>query len=199
MHAMRRAAWTLALGMSLVGRAAAAQTPGGDLDAYVTAEYAMNGAFVGVGAASVGVGAWALTRDDPFAQGMGYPLVALGSVQLVVGAVYLVLTPGVQRRGSAMLSEDVARYRVEEGRRIDGVVRLFPWFLAADGAAVAGGGAALAFGLAEGDARLTGVGVGLLATGVLQLALDATTFVFARRHQRGVRVQGVTPWWRGLP
>lgn len=186
---MRGVAWTLALGMSLCGRAAAAQSLTEDLDAYVTAEYAMNGAFVGVGAASVGAGAWALTRDDPFVQGVGYPLVALGSVQLVVGAVYLALTPGVQRRGRAMLSEDLARYRDEEGRRIDGVVRLFPWFLAADGAAVAGGGAALAVGLAEGGAMLTGVGVGLLATGALQLALDATTLVLARRHQRGVRVR----------
>jgi hypothetical protein len=183
------AVWTLGIALCLAGRAAAAQPLDADLDDNITAEYAMNGAFVGVGAASLGVGGWALTRDDPFTQGMGYPLVAVGGVQLAVGAVYLALTPGVHRRGRATLRADVARYRAEEGARIDGVVRLFPWFLGADGAAVASGGVALAIGLADGDARLAGVGVGLLAAGALQLALDATALVFARRHQQGVRVQ----------
>lgn len=168
---------------------ASAQDLGADLDRYLSAEYVMNGAFVGVGAANLSVGAWALTREDPFTQGMAPPLLAVGGVQLTVGAVYLALTPGLGRRSHARLALDPEGYRREERARIEGVIGLFPWFLAADGAALLAGAVSFGVGVANDDDYVTGVGAGLLVSAPIQLALDAITLVFAKRHHGGLSVR----------
>lgn len=179
--------WTAAV--LCAARAAVAQDLAADLERYVTTEYAMNAAFVGVGAANLSAGAWALTRGDDIARGAGVPLVVFGGVQLTVGAVFLARTPGVHRRGRALLALDPERYRADERARIERVVTAFPWYLAVDGAAVLAGAIALGVGVANADATVTGVGVGLLATGPLQFALDATTWGFAAAHLRGLTLR----------
>lgn len=182
----------VAVTLALLPAVAPAQEARRDLDRYVLRENVNNGLFAGVGAASVAGGSVLLTRDDDLLRGAGYPLVVAGSIQLVFGAVYLAITPGIHARGTRELAANPAEYRRREGARIDGIARAFPWIYAVDGALLAAGGVALAVGLAGDDRTVTGVGVGCLAAGVAELALDVFGGWTAREHSRGVRSVGVT-------
>jgi hypothetical protein len=186
-----------ALAIVLATRGAGAQDLGADLDRYAAAEYGTNGAFVGVGLANVGVGTWALTRDDAFARGMGVPLVVVGAVQVSVGATYLGIILGIHRRGREGLARDPIAWRRTESARVRRIVGLFPIFLAVDIAAIVAGAVALGVGLSRGDDGVSGAGAGLLATTPLQLALDVTALVFAGRYHRALEVSpgGITLRW----
>ncbi len=182
----------LAATLALAPALASAQDAQRDLDRYVLRENINNGLFTAVGAASVTAGAVLLTRDDELLRGAGYPLVVAGSIQLVFGVVYLAITPGIRERGTRLIATDAAEYRRREGARIDGIVGAFPWIYAVDGALLAAGGVALGVGLAGDDRSVTGVGIGCLAAGVAELALDVFGGWTAREHSRGVRSIGVT-------
>lgn len=186
--------------LALLPAAASAQEAQRDLDRYVLRENVNNGLFTGVGAASVAAGAVLLTQDDALMNGAGYPLVVAGGVQLVFGVVYLAITPGIRARGTRLIATDPAEYRRVEGARIDGIAAAFPWIYTVDAALLAAGGVALAVGLAGDDRTVAGVGVGCLAAGVAELALDLFGGWTARTHARGVRAVGVTagPGYVGL-
>ncbi len=182
----------LAATLALCPALASAQDAQRDLDRYVLRENINNGLFTAVGAASVAAGSVLLTRDDELLRGAGYPLVIAGSIQLVFGVVYLAITPGIRARGTRLIATAPAEYRRVEGERIDGIVRAFPWIYAVDGALVLAGGATLGIGLSGNDRSLTGVGIGCLAAGVAEVALDLFGGWTAREHSRGVRSVGVT-------
>jgi hypothetical protein len=107
------------------------------------------------------------------------------------GALYLATTPGMHARRTRLIAQDVAEYRRREGahRRGHGA---FPWFIAADAAVMAAGGVALGVGLAGGGRTATGVGVGTLAGGAIELVMDLGAYWIARRHRDGVRGVAVT-------
>ncbi|MDB4929294.1 MAG: hypothetical protein JWM10_1778 [Myxococcaceae bacterium] len=182
----------LAATLALWPAAARGGDPQAELDRYVGREYVSNGVFAGVGAVGVASAAVLFSRSDELERAAAWPVAVIGSVQLVVGALYLATTPGLHARRTRLIAEDVAEYRRREGARIDGVVGAFPWFVAADAAVVAAGAVALGVGLAGGDRTVTGVGVGALASGVVELALDLGAYWIARRHRDGVRSVGLT-------
>jgi hypothetical protein len=182
----------LAATLALCPAAARAEDPQADLDRYVEREYVSNGVYAGVGAVAIASAAVLLTRSDETERAVGYPLAVIGSVQLGFGAVYLATTPGMHARRTRLIAEDVAEYRRAEGARIDGIAGAFPWFIAADAAVMAAGGVALGVGLAGGDRTATGVGVGTLAGGAIELAMDLGAYWIARRHRDGVRGVAVT-------
>ena len=182
----------LAATLTLLAPLARAEDAQSELDQYVHREYLANGFFTGVGAVGVVTGAVLLYRVDALEHAAGYPVTIIGGVQLVVGAVYLATTPDLRARRTRQLASDPAAYRREEGARIDAIVRAFPWFLGADAAVVVAGGVALGVGVSGGDRTVTGVGVGCLAAGAIELALDAGAYWIARQHRDGVRALGLS-------
>jgi hypothetical protein len=176
------------LAPALVVLLSAARASAGDADEalsrYYDEEDRYNGVYVGLGSTLIASGVALATRDDDGLRAAGYPAIAVGGIQLVVGASYLVLTRGWKADAEAALRRGVRHFVTSERERVGSVEPSFFWFKLAD-ATVALTGLAIGIGgAASGDDVVTGVGAGLGVSACTELVMGHITHDIARRYLR---------------
>ncbi len=161
---------------------------GGDTEAaiaaaatYFAGERAQGAAWSAVGAVAITTGALALARGDDLARGAGYPLLAVGVIQLGAGVVSYLSPPRRSRRIRAALARDPQAIGGEL-RRMRRVEFAFDALRVTEVALIAVG-AGLVIGGARADRDvLVGIGGGLGFQALAMLALDAAAEDRAARY-----------------
>jgi len=144
--------------------------------------------FFGVGLAAGGVGAVLLTRSDDIAKGAAYPVLGIGLVQLIVGAVVFLRTDAQVARLDRQLSTDEAAFKKDESARIAGVNTEFIALAIIESALIAFGAVTAIVAAQKGCCRtLEGVGLGLSGQGAAMLVLDLFAAARARRYTDGLQ------------
>ena len=87
-------------------------------ETYWDREDIWNGVYVGLGAVNIGGGVALATREDDGLAGAGYPIIAVGGIQLLTGVIFLALSPGGRRDSLEALERDSEAFRVRERERI---------------------------------------------------------------------------------
>ena len=145
---------------------------------YFSAERAESVVFVGCAAAAAAASAALVALRSPF-RAMAWPLLAAGLVQLVVGGVIFLRTPGQRARLLQQLRSNPAGYRSDETARMVRVQRSFVLYKRIEVGLLAAG---LAFASIDAYGRtLYALGMGLILEAGLMLALDL------RAERRGER------------
>lgn len=131
-----------------------------------------------LGLASLVFGAWLLTdTDDAYSRGVAWPFVVLGLALVVTGATVGLRTPSQVATIQRAIAADAASARAAEVKRMEGVNRAWPIYLAA-WVTFAVLGLALRFGLRSDLAH--GVGTALVFFAGVGLMIDG----FAERRAR---------------
>ena len=127
--------------------------------------------FFGAGFTALAGGSLLYTRQTDFARGMMYPVVTIGVLELVVGAVVHFRTDAQVAGLDHDMATDASAYRMRELDRIRKVNTSFKWLKWIElGLTVGGTGVAI---FAPRDQQLLkGIGVGLAVQGVVMLTLD---------------------------
>ena len=147
---------------------------------YFEGERAQAHLFLGSGLAAFGAGAFLLTRGDLAAEGAAYPVLAIGILQVAVGAGLLVRTDAQIAEHDARIAADPAGFKHAERARLDGVLRRFKVAEYIEAGAAAAGLGLVAYGEAARQPLATGIGAGLAAQSALMLGLD---YLVDRRAQ----------------
>jgi hypothetical protein len=166
---------------------------------YFTGETQQGYAWAAVGAVSITLGSLALASDSDVARGTGYPMLAVGAIQLGAGVVSWISPPRRLRRARAAVAVDPEAYRVAERKRMGRVVVGFRALRVAEVAMMVIG-AGLAIGGARTDRDLlVGIGGGIAFQGLAMLALDAPAEERAARYVERLSVSiapgGVAVGW----
>lgn len=156
---------------------------------YFEREDQLNAAYLGLGSLQIGMGAWLLNQDHAFEQGLGGPLVAVGSIQVITGALYLALTPGFRARAEPAL----------EDQRMQTLRPLFPLFQSVEAAAAVAGLVTWIVGSAQEDALMRGVGAGLAFSATGQLLMESAARAIASQYHEQLQTLqvGIAPLQRG--
>jgi hypothetical protein len=140
---------------------------------YFAGELREGWVFAGFGAAGVGGGALAaFAAKDDFYRGAGWPVLAIGAIQLAAGVVLLFRTSRQIEERDRLLATaprsfyELERPRMEKVRREFGLLEIGELGLTAVGVGLA------ALGGARRDHTIAGVGVGLAFESALMLAFD---------------------------
>jgi hypothetical protein len=145
---------------------------------YFAAERAASAVLLLCAVAGAVLAAGLLALRSPY-RAMAWPLVAIGLVQLVVGATIFLRTPGQAARLTERLRSSPSECRAEETARMRRVQRSFVLYKRVEIGLLALG---LAFASIDGYGRtLYSVGLGLMLEAGLMLALDL------RAERRGQR------------
>lgn len=166
---------------------------------YFAGETRQGYAWAAVGAVSITLGSLGLASDSDLARGMGYPMLAVGAIQLGAGVVSWISPPRRLRRARAAVAVDAEAYRVAERKRMGRVVVGFRALRVAEVAMMVIG-AGLAIGGARTDRDvLVGIGGGIAFQGLAMLALDAPAEGRAERYVERLSVSvapgGVAVGW----
>lgn len=185
-RAVRRAAAVVLLAALVPAPASAQSIDGTEMTArmerYFGGEKEEGWVFGGIGLAALGTGAFLLTRDDHAATGASIPILAVGVIETLVGAVLLVRTDGqiAERRGR--IATEAAAFRPEELHRIHGVNTSFRVLFWSELALTLGGAATAAIAGLEDETTWMGVGIGVAAQAAIVLVLDLFAAARARRY-----------------
>jgi hypothetical protein len=131
--------------------------------------------FVGVALAATVASVW-MWKSGSVHRGMGYPLVAVGLIQLVVGGSVYLRTDRQVAALEAQLAQDPAAFQAAEGKRMATVSANFRLYKAIE-IALWLAGVAMTY-LWKDRERLYSVGVGLILQASIMLVLD----LFAERR-----------------
>jgi hypothetical protein len=142
------------------------------LDRYFVREKEGGKGFIGAGAVSVTLGASFLLARSEFVNGVGYPFLALGAIEVAVGSVVYLRTDAQVARLQTQLRDAPGAYRDAELRRIRRVNRSFRLLkiVEASLAVVGTGGAIATWEL--GHDTLSGSFAGLAVHSALLFGLD---------------------------
>jgi len=185
--------FAVALVLVLVSRQARADEPAppvtraqvsGDLHAYYEAERDTAFAFAGIGLASAGVGANLVTRGEDFSSGLGWSLVAIGSLE-TLGAVFYALE--VKREighYSSRLATDPAGFKEEERAHIHGTATRFAYYRTGELVLAALGAGTAMYGFAADQDAWKGVGLGVAGESLLFFFLDSFGQARARAYEQ---------------
>lgn len=139
------------------------------------------------GAASIGLGAYALSRDAPFTRGLGGANVAAGGIHLISGILYTI-------RSQRGMSPERAPEEFREGdpytrelEHMEHRADLWIAILTSDASIVTAGLTTALAGHAREKPVVQGVGIGLASQGVLTLLLDLVHQDQGRRYLRTLR------------
>lgn len=139
---------------------------------YFFAEDALNGSYLALGAATLGMSAYLVTRDSNYAQGAGYPLMAVGAIQFSTGVAFLFVNAAIQKDLLKRHKTDSPNTLKEEQRRMAGVNHLFPYYKTAEALAALTGVGLIVLGRKDTDSTLLGVGMGLCTAAMVQWGLE---------------------------
>ncbi|HIN84953.1 MAG TPA: hypothetical protein EYN06_00630 [Myxococcales bacterium] len=139
---------------------------------YFFAEDALNGSYLALGAATMGMSAYLVTWDSNYAKSAAYPLMAVGAIQFSTGVAFLFVNAAIQKDLLVRHKDAPQSTLKEEQRRMDGVNRLFPYYKTAEALAALTGVGLIALGRNDHDSTLLGVGMGLCTAAIVQLGLE---------------------------
>ncbi|TNE52062.1 MAG: hypothetical protein EP343_01285 [Deltaproteobacteria bacterium] len=131
-----------------------------------------------VGLVSAGVGVGLVLMESPILQGMAYPMMIIGGLQLVYGVILLAASDGRAQRALQQMRASPGSFLTKEAARIKKNTFLFSlieWFeiiVATTGFGLVAGG------MMGGMPLVAGVGLGLMLKGLTMFALDS------QAHQR---------------
>lgn len=137
---------------------------------YFAAERQESLLFLAVGLAAI-VAAGLLYRHSARYKGMIGPLVAIAAIQIVVGGTVFLRTDAQVVELQRKLTTDRATFKLEESRRMAGVMRNFEVFKAIE-TTLLGFGLALAAGLRQRRLYWHAFGIGLALQAAFMLVLD---------------------------
>lgn len=183
-------------------RAAPPATTTADLSSrsnrYFDEEDFYNTAYVVVGAAMTTGGIFAAAQDDDAGvRAFGIPLIAVGAIELAVGAIYLGLTPGLRSDADAQLARGPGAFLDAERPRVRSLEGNFVYYKIVEGVVAGAGLGLIVAGAAADHEALRGVGAGLLTAGFVQLQLEHLTHDVARRHLEALDAFTIVPTTRG--
>lgn len=138
--------------------------------------------FSSVGLSSLVAGGLMLRSSADFYQGMSYPLLALGGIQLLVGGAVLYTPTPRMRRFRKQIGADPAGYRTGESKRIRGVKLTFKILVIAELAMAAAGAGMAIYGARADKDLIAGIGVGLSVEAALLLLQDSLASRRASRY-----------------
>jgi hypothetical protein len=203
----------MVLASALLARsAAAADAPAFSAvsDRYFGQEDLWNGIYVGVGAANIAGGVALATRQDTGLRAAGYPAIVFGGVQLVVGVVYLAITPGFRADARAALAKGPGEAVRSERARMRKVEAGFKYYKTVEGTIGLTGLVLGVVGAARRSEAMMGAGVGLGVSACFQLVLEHSTHDVAKAYLRaldgisvtaggpsrgvGITMGGAMPW-----
>jgi hypothetical protein len=161
-----------------------------DVGGYYNGE--RNSAFIatGLGAAAVGSGAYLLTRKTDMASGAGWPLVALGALEIIGGVSYAIDVTGKKAHYLDLYDRDPSAFQREEADHIHGTTSRFFIYRLVELGLVVGGAAAATYGFASGRDTWKGVGFALVAVGLPLLIMDTINNNRALRYEEKVKSFG---------
>lgn len=161
------------------------------IDADVTDYYdgERNSAYVAgsLGAAGVGAGAWLLTRKTDFGRGAGYPLLALGALEVIGGLSYAITVGKSKSHWLDTLAHDPAAFQREESEHIHGTTSRFWIYRTIEIAITTAGLAAGSYGFAAKNDTWKGIGVALFAVGLPLVIIDTINNGRAQRYEDSVK------------
>jgi len=176
---------------------------GDDLRSYYAGE--RNSAYVvgGLGVLAIGGGSALVTRDTDFARGLGWSLLAIGTVD-VIGAVFYTFQVASQvERYESLLAQDPAEYKHVEGDHITGTTSRFVGYKLGELGLVLTGAGIATYGFASGRDAWKGAGIGVAAMALPVLVIDTINGARAARYRDRVRefqpTVAVTPGVSGAP
>lgn len=143
-----------------------------DMRAYFWGEKWEGPFFMGVGAAGLLAGSALAAQDSDFMRGTGYPMIAIGAVQALAGAIIFFRTDAQLARLEKLLAERPSELRERELKRIRRINLQFELLAAAESMLIIGGGITASVGAARKNDLLKGVGLGLVIESVATLTLD---------------------------
>ncbi len=152
-----------------VGRSAI----GDELHEYYDGEKLSAFVLGGFGAAAAAAGGVLVTRDTDFARGFGWPLLALGALQLVGGFVYVLQVNGEIDHYGATLARDPSAFKEEERSHIQGTTSRFVFYRLFELGLTLGGAAVAAYGFASNRDAGKGAGLGIAAVALPLLVIDS--------------------------
>jgi hypothetical protein len=162
----------LVLSLTLAQAPSPVESMRGDMRRYFAGETAEAWAFGGLGVLSVGAGGGLLLGGRDVTRGASVPLFAVGVIQLALAIGLWVRTPPQVAGFEAQLTAAPQAWREEETKRMEGVMRGFAIYKAAEvglffgGLALSGAG-----GVSQSDFAL-GAGFALAAEALVMLILD---------------------------
>jgi hypothetical protein len=166
---------------------------------YFAAENLYNGLYIGIGSSNAAIGAVLATRADAGLRAAGYPLIAVGGIELIVGIVYLGLTPGWRREAFAALDRGRGEFLEKQRARLAAIEKNFLYYELVDGAAAAAGLTLGVVGAARRQEALAGAGAGLGAVAFAQLTMDLITHEVAASYLRALDRAAAQPTARIRP
>ena len=158
-----------------------------EMTRYFAGERAESGLLLGGAVAAAVVSAALVALRSPY-RAMGWPLVAVGVVQLVVGGTVFLRTPGQVARLTGQLRSSPSAYQLAEAARMRRVQRSFVLYKRIQIGLLAIG---LALASIEGYGRtLYAVGMGLMLEAGLMLFLDLRAERRGHRYLEMVKTLG---------
>ncbi|HZO17156.1 MAG TPA: hypothetical protein VFB62_27955, partial [Polyangiaceae bacterium] len=124
------------------------------------------------------------TREDSGLRAAGYPVIAVGGIQLVIGIVYLALTPGWRADARATFASGNV---TAERERIESVESGFVYYKIAEGVVATTGLVLGIVGAARAHPVLMGVGAGLGCAAMTQLTMEHITHDVAKDYLEVLR------------
>lgn len=143
-----------------------------DMRAYFWGEKWEGPFFMGVGAAGIVAGSALAAQDNDFMRGTGYPMIAVGAVQALAGAIIFFRTDTQLARLERLLDQNPSELRERELTRIRRINLQFELLAAAESMLIVGGGITASLGAARKNDLLKGIGLGLVIESVATLTLD---------------------------
>jgi hypothetical protein len=138
--------------------------------------------FMGTGAAGLVIGSSLAAQDSDFMRGTGYPMIAVGALQALVGAIIFFRTDAQLARLERLLDQNPTELRARELSRIRRINLQFELLAATESLLLVGGAITATAGAARRNDLLKGVGLGLVIESVATLALDLVAAQRALRY-----------------
>lgn len=150
---------------------------------YFDAEDLCNATYVGLGATLVAGGALAVGfSDDEVLASAGPPLLVVGGIEIVLGAIYLGLTPEFREDAQRSRATSASLWLRDQTERMRSIESSFIYFKLATGAVIVGGVALSAVGASTDEGALQGIGFGLATAASAEFGMQHVTHGVARDY-----------------
>lgn len=170
---------------------------GDDLRSYYAGERASAYVVGGLGLAAIGGGSVLVTRGTDFARGLGWSLLAIGTID-VIGAVFYTFQVAAQvDRYESCLAHDPAEYKRVEEDHITGTTSRFVVYKLGELGLVLTGAGIATYGFASNRDAWKGAGIGVAAMALPVLVIDTINGARAARYRD--RVRDFQPTVAGTP
>lgn len=187
MRAISLAVWVL-LGAAQLARAAEPPPMPNAMHDYFAGEKQSGWWWAGAGVVGMGAGVALLAQGGDRARGASWPLLGIGAVQLIAGAVLLTHTDARVAKLDEELRAAPDKFADAEGARVEQLGRTFTLLVGTEVTVVAVGVGLAAYGFAAPRDVFAGLGVGLALEGGAMLGLDGFASRRAARYGRALDV-----------